>query len=64
MKMDQNNKLKMAQATLACVQREDNAALWQGIVGIEEAVSDTEETVAAIIASSQKQAARVGVNGM
>lgn len=60
MKMDQNNKLKMAQATLACVQEEDNAAFWQGIVGIEEAVTSTEEIVAGIIASSQKQAARNG----
>ena len=38
MKMEQNNKLKMAQTTLACLQEEDHAGAWKGIVGIEEAV--------------------------
>ncbi len=60
MKNHQNNKLKMAQATLACVHEEDNAALWQGIVGIEEAVAGADEIVAAIIEESQKQSARNG----
>ena len=60
MKNNQNNKLKMAQATLACVHEEVNAALWQGIVGIEDAVASTDKIVAAIIASSQKQSARNG----
>lgn len=60
MKMSQNNKLKMAQATLGCVQHETNAPLWAGIVGIEESVELLEETIATILARSQKQSARTG----
>ncbi len=60
MKNQQSNKLKMAQTTLGCVQHETNAPLWAGIVGIEESVETLEETVAAILARSQKQSARTG----
>ena len=60
MKNSQNNKLKMAQATLGCIQHETNAPLWAGIVGIEETVELLEETVAAILARSLKQSARTG----
>lgn len=60
MKMEQNNKLKMAQTTLACLQEEDHAGAWKGIVGIEEAVARLDEAVSGILACSQKQSARTG----
>ena len=60
MKMIQNNKLKMAQTTLGCLQHEDNAPLWAGIIGIVEAIGSLETTVDAILARSQKQSARTG----
>lgn len=60
MNSNQNNKLKMAQATLGCVQRETNAPLWAGIVGIADSVELLEEKIDAILARSQKQSARTG----
>jgi hypothetical protein len=60
MNIVQNNKLKMGQVTLACVNESGNKAFWQGIVGIVEAVADVDATVTAIIGESQKQAARNG----
>ena len=60
MKNEQNNKLKMSQATLGCLFEDTNKVLWQGIVGIEEAVAETEEIVSVIIGASQKQSARNG----
>ncbi len=60
MKITQHNKLKMAQATLGCVQDETNAPLWAGIVGLEETVETLEEKIAAILARSQKQSALTG----
>lgn len=60
MTVNQSNKLTMAQATLGCVQHENNAPLWAGIVGIEESVELLEEKVEAILARSEKQSARTG----
>ena len=60
MNNNQNNKLKMGQATLGCMNDEANVPLWQSIVGIAEAVAGTEEIVAGIMAAGQKQSARNG----
>ena len=59
-KIQQNNKLKMAQATLGCLQGTNHASLWAGIIGIEDAVASVESTVDAILARSVKQSARTG----
>src|SRR5947207_9074390 len=64
MKNQQSNKLTMAQATLGCVQHENNAPLWAGIVGIADSVELLEEKVAAILARSQTQSARTGFSAM
>ena len=61
MKVSQHNKLKMAQASLGCLQHEDNAPLWAGIGGIEEGVASLEATVQAILDRSEKQSARNGL---
>jgi hypothetical protein len=60
MKIKQNNKLKMTKTTLACLQHANNAPLWQGIAGFEEAVADTEELVNLILERSLKQSERTG----
>jgi hypothetical protein len=60
MKIDQSNKLKMAQATRACMGDEHNASLWQGITGIEEAVASLDDTVEKILERSVKQSERSG----
>src|SRR5438128_2117988 len=60
MKINQSNKLKMAQATLACMHHENNSPLWTGIGGIEEAVASTDEIVDAIVIRSLKQSERSG----
>ena len=58
--MHQHNKLKMAQATLGCVQHETNAPLWAGVVGIEETVANLGVKIGAILSRSIKQKARTG----
>ena len=60
MKMQQHNKLKMGRATLGCLQDENNAPVWAGIVGIEEGVVSLESTVDSILERSQTQSARTG----
>ena len=60
MKMQQNNKLKMGQATLGCLQDDNNAPLWKGIAGLEEGVASLEATVDSILERSQQQSARTG----
>lgn len=60
MNMVQINKLRMGQTTLVCLNEAANKALWEGIVGIQEAVAETESIVAGIVGESQKQAARNG----
>ena len=53
------NKLKMGQVTLGCLQDEDNAPLWAGVIAIEEGVDSLEKTVDDIVAC-QKECGRVG----
>jgi hypothetical protein len=60
MNINQINKLKMGQTTLACLNAPANQNYWQGIVGIQEAATKAGDIVAAIIGESQKQAARNG----
>ena len=50
--MTQNNKLKMTQATLGCLQNENNISRWTGVVGIVEAVASVQTTVDAILVRS------------
>lgn len=64
MNNQQSNKLKMAQATLGCVQRENNAALWADIVGIADSVELLEEKIAGILGRGQKQSERTGFSAM
>jgi hypothetical protein len=60
MNNQQSNKLKMAQTTLGCVQRENNAALWADIVGIADSVELLEEKIGFILGRSQQQSERTG----
>jgi len=64
MNNQQSNKLKMAQATLGCVQQENNAPLWADIVGIANSVELLEEKVAGILERGQKQSERTGFSAM
>ena len=54
----------MAQTTLGCVQKENNAALWAGIVGIVDSVGLLEEKVEGILARGQTQSERTGFSEM
>ncbi len=60
MKMHQNNKLKMARATLGCIKDDANAPLWAGIIGIEETTETLEQKIGAILSRAIKQKARTG----
>jgi hypothetical protein len=60
MKINYINKLKMGQVTLGCLQDEDNALLYEGVIAIEEGVEELGKTLDGIVAFSQKQTARTG----
>jgi len=58
MKIDQINKLRMAQATLETIERHQSR--WNGIAGFAEAVGVLEETTQAIQDRAREQTARTG----
>lgn len=61
MNIDQSNKLKMAQATLACLNHENNAPLWQDIAGIKDAEALLDQTLQRILECGLKQSERTGL---
>jgi hypothetical protein len=61
MKIEQSNKLKMGQTTLACLNHANNAPLWQGIGGLADAEALLDQTIQRILDCGLKQSERTGL---